>query len=659
MFPLMLARRGHRVTTLTLRGAIGYLPHHPHSSFLHRTSRANAATSALPRSLGIPGAAVPLVDPVSAQRRPHNAGGGDRRPCTPTRPTQNASDRDSPSTTKRARKTSPTATAQREQKADEVHPNKGARGQSPSLRQTPTSPSGPKHGSSRQINERIVNCGSTADLKRYLGGVPVGRLSDVNLATAVTRLAKLRRAAPRLRSRSTDGGQISDGLIADVLNRLVPRATERVGRMEAQALANMVHSLGVLVELNPRVVAQLLLRLDAGDTPPAVAEMGPQELATTMWGYARLRRGVATGSRGQPSAELVQAVTRRAEVLMSTSDSPDQSSNTKAEFDQQNLANLLWAYGALRSRPSEDLLRAAETVIRRPGFAQTLTEQSLSSMLWALGSLGAPLNPLALETLIQRGLELSGSLSGQSVANIVWALAKLGCSLQSLDPALLYALAARAVQVRRELKTQEVANIQWGFARLGARLSNRQLEQLEARYVELTQSSAAGSIASAVSTIADTLVFGDRGGSGGRKEGAADTGARRQTREELGGALGARPEEVVALMWSYAMLAEPVQQRRPELYVTCFHFLGFNLSWSVLLLRPETVQFPLIRAAVACDYLPSDGQSSFSFCVLAHSTTRQISAPQHKNLGAMPCHVARRALSCALGVGGDGYPARR
>jgi len=152
--------------------------------------------------------------------------------------------------------------------------------------------------------------------------------------------------------------------------------------------------------------------------------------------------------------------------------------DSDANFDQQNLANLLWAFAILDHRPVGSLLGAVEGLVRTRNFARSMTDQSLSSLLWALGKLGATINPVALETLLRRALNLSDSLSGQSVANIVWALARFGCTMQELDPALIFKLAKRAVELRDKLNTQEVSNLQWGFARIGARFTQEQLEQV-------------------------------------------------------------------------------------------------------------------------------------------------------------------------------------
>ena len=266
-----------------------------------------------------------------------------------------------------------------------------------------------------------------------------------------------------------------------------------------------MHGLGVLDTAVPRHAASILDALCSDRPPAAIMRMSPRELAAFFWGYARLFRAVSddddgdTGggggdddrnecassndqSRSQPrtpSRVLVEAVDARADFLIrNVMRQRGRPPEAGMDFDQQNMANLLWAYAILDQRPSASLLGSVEGLVRTRNFARSMTDQSLSSLLWALGKLGATINPVALETLLRRALSLSDNLSGQSVANIVWALARFGCTMQQVNPFLMFKLANRAVELRAKLNTQEVSNLQWGFARIGARFTPVQLEQV-------------------------------------------------------------------------------------------------------------------------------------------------------------------------------------
>lgn len=81
----------------------------------------------------------------------------------------------------------------------------------------------------RQLNARIVQCKDVDELRDLIAAVGTPALTTVNLATAVTRLAKLCRAG---------GGAWhdvnTDGAASDILKRIMPAATDVAARMAPQ-----------------------------------------------------------------------------------------------------------------------------------------------------------------------------------------------------------------------------------------------------------------------------------------------------------------------------------------------------------------------------------------------------------------------------------------
>ncbi|CAK0853588.1 unnamed protein product [Prorocentrum cordatum] len=198
-------------------------------------------------------------------------------------------------------------------------------------------------------------------------------------------------------------------------------------------LARAAPGAGASLRADPRFGA-LIER--SAELAPA---MGPRAAASVLWALARLRHSPGRDHLDEVAGALERQV---------------------AELWPPNLANSLWACGALLYRGEGPLLALEAEAARR---ALELTPLELANSLWALGRLrrrrsGAP---AALAAALGRS---AARCKPQDVVNSLWAFQRLR---HSPGNEVLTSLASAALTALPRLKPSELAVVVRAFSRLG------------------------------------------------------------------------------------------------------------------------------------------------------------------------------------------------
>lgn len=331
------------------------------------------------------------------------------------------------------------------------------------------------------VNRKIVRSNDIDALAQVVRRIPCDSFSDVNIATAINRLASLSRRSRRLLQSSgalgTSARSAHHKEVPPTLQLMLPLATRCLPSMKAQAVANVVHGFGVLSKELLRMASENVdtpastipsdsvsehvgvhrivmetMQVIESSTGDAVSFMSAQELANFCWGYAKLRREfvnrkTCTDSINDNSAlELLNCVSLRAERIIH-------------EMDQQNLANIMWALAVLDHMPSRGVWALLEH--RLVDIIATLTPQSLSNVLWAYGTLGVRPGTAVLPVILNTASTMAGrngSMTSQSVSNVAWALGTLGYTVSGNESLrkLFRELTERVVSIHTTFNAQEV-----------------------------------------------------------------------------------------------------------------------------------------------------------------------------------------------------------
>uniref|UniRef100_UPI0013D6949F RAP domain-containing protein n=1 Tax=Endozoicomonas acroporae TaxID=1701104 RepID=UPI0013D6949F len=152
----------------------------------------------------------------------------------------------------------------------------------------------------------------------------------------------------------------------------------------------------------------------------------------------------------------------------------------KADFNPQEIANLLWAMAKLVDNGQEQTpeLNEAVAALLPHVSAQkaNFTPQGIANLLWAMAKLvdngqkrTLGLNE-AVASLLPDVNAQKANFNPQEIANLLWATAKLVDNGQERTPQLQEAVAVLLPQVNPEkanFKPQEIANLLWAMAKLG------------------------------------------------------------------------------------------------------------------------------------------------------------------------------------------------
>ncbi|KAL0053862.1 hypothetical protein WJX82_000155 [Trebouxia sp. C0006] len=179
---------------------------------------------------------------------------------------------------------------------------------------------------------------------------------------------------------------------------------------------------------------------------------GSRQVANVLWAIANLR------DRQDELARRLDA--RILQMDLST-------------FEQQELSNVIWAYGKMKYCNNEELMRRSSVEMLRRGLDR-FVPQAISNVCWAYAK-----HDLVYDEFLQEAAQYIAEhmhgWSPQTIANIVWAYGKLNVCHHVLMSAAAQSITStvpagkgRAEHARLEdFKAQEVSNVTHAFAKLG------------------------------------------------------------------------------------------------------------------------------------------------------------------------------------------------
>ena len=349
----------------------------------------------------------------------------------------------------------------------------------PSQSTLPALPRRPRGPSPAQVllNKRLTRCDSPDAVMLEIHSAEASglMLTPVNTVTAMHRLAKT----------SAAGRTLVQGDVALLLERidheLAPISAAPSSMLDDRAITTLAWSLGslyhTLSDVRPsRKHAQSFARAELcehlGRTLRLVlsqlhsrhlSQMPAQGLSNVAWACAKCNL------QGEAVTELLDRI---ADVLT--------AGRAEQTWNPQDLSNLAWAYGRLRSRssafliPHRDLaaLNAMSTAALKLGL-RLFQPQALSNMLWAHARLAAASDRRGGSAALSEAIceeaaarrELRG-FSSQEVSNLAWAATVIDGSLrESLCSAIGTWLARSDSRLHYP---QEVSIMLWAFAKTQA-----------------------------------------------------------------------------------------------------------------------------------------------------------------------------------------------
>lgn len=266
-----------------------------------------------------------------------------------------------------------------------------------------------------QLNKRLTRCDSpdAVIMEVYAAEASGLALTPVNVVTAMHRVAKTTATGSKL--------QLEDALL---LLQHVEHHLEQVSAavtLDDRALTTLAWSLGSLYQTlsgsrQPRAGSSPLaeqvrrslgkiVRLLQSRTLSLIPAQG---LSNVAWSCAKCNL------QGEAAVQLLDRI---AEVL--------QVGRAEQTWNAQDLSNLAWAYGRLRTRASlghQDL--AALDAISRAALNLGLHKfrpQGLSNLLWAHAHLGVPCTELCASICEEAASTRLRGFSSQEVSNLAWA----------------------------------------------------------------------------------------------------------------------------------------------------------------------------------------------------------------------------------------------
>lgn len=130
-------------------------------------------------------------------------------------------------------------------------------------------------------------------------------------------------------------------------------------------------------------------------------------------------------------------------------------------FEARQMANILWGLATLRDRSSPLLLHLDRRILELE--LSSYIQQELSNVMWAYGTMQYQGNPdfmqRAAQEMLRRGI---GQFMPQAISNACWAFAKLDLIYDDF----LEAVGAHAAEQLHTWNSQAIANLVWAYAKM-------------------------------------------------------------------------------------------------------------------------------------------------------------------------------------------------
>merc|ERR1719409_1751983 len=220
----------------------------------------------------------------------------------------------------------------------------------------------------------------------------------------------------------------------ELMSTIAEVAVERLDELQPFELSNMIWAYSKLSAGTPalfKAVSWRMFRRKEG-------EFGMQCLSMIAWSFA-----TAMQKDSALFFDIAREITAHASL-------------TKP----QEIANTLWAYAKNRCADAALFNALADTAVEN-NMLWTFKPQELSNTLWACATIGHS-HPRLFKSAVAVAISKRYQMSPQNIANILWAYAKLqACPRSSLFPALL----GVAVGIMPKHKPQEISAIVWAAAK--------------------------------------------------------------------------------------------------------------------------------------------------------------------------------------------------
>eukprot|EP00933_Yihiella_yeosuensis_P047149 TRINITY_DN4284_c3_g1_i4.p1 TRINITY_DN4284_c3_g1~~TRINITY_DN4284_c3_g1_i4.p1 ORF type:complete len:391 (-),score=41.36 TRINITY_DN4284_c3_g1_i4:31-1203(-) len=175
-------------------------------------------------------------------------------------------------------------------------------------------------------------------------------------------------------------------------------------------------------------------------------ELGPRDVASSAWAFARLTVLVEVGRLPFESARNLNFSLAGA------------SARVMSELEPRGIASIAWSYATSRVFHQETLLSllAIEACRKIHNFLP----QDCANVAWSFAKLTSPSAQL-FNNLASRFPQVANEFSTQGLANFIWAFSALAIDDRPFLTALSQAALSRKTQ---EFSTQDIANTFWSFA---------------------------------------------------------------------------------------------------------------------------------------------------------------------------------------------------
>ncbi|GLC42995.1 hypothetical protein PLESTM_001410800 [Pleodorina starrii] len=271
----------------------------------------------------------------------------------------------------------------------------------------------------------------------------VANLNHVNVATALHRLGSCG---------LQPGGREAERLLADPrVGQLLRLAEQHLSSFAAREVANCLWALAKLGYQQQQPAAGA-----AASDPEAHHHhhhhhhhhQQAEDVAAAAAAAAAASSSSGGGCGGVSGGSLLAGLCTRAEA-------------TLGGFGPQEVANALWALGALGHHPGEPLLRGLTERLR--GVLPELAPQGLSNCLLGLAKLGWSPGADCLDEVTRGSLPKMDDFEPQALSNTPWSLARLGHRNEQLQEAVFQ----QALRRIADFVPQGVSNLVWAAATLG------------------------------------------------------------------------------------------------------------------------------------------------------------------------------------------------